>query len=228
MSARPLPDPIARHISQVLPETTATPARVQLMQTGEMIRKPGDRPLPFAAVQEYSVESVEFEWRAAFGPNRLVRLAVVDRYRDGEGLLTAKVWGLVPVVRSSGPETDRGEAMRYLAELPWVPYAIASNPELTWRELGDGSVEVSTRVGETIASVQLSLDEQGLIRSASAMRPRLGSKTAIETPWVGEFGDYVEFGGIRLPEWAEVSWDLPEGRFTYWRGQVTSLVAGTP
>jgi hypothetical protein len=118
--------------------------------------------------------------------------------------------------------------MRYLAELPWVPYAIASNRELAWRELGDGSVEVSTRVSETIASVQLSLDEQGLIRSASAVRPRLGDKTAIDTPWVGKFGDYVEFGGIRVPEWAEVGWDLPEGRFTYWRGQVTSLAAGTP
>jgi hypothetical protein len=228
MSDHRLPDQIARHLSQVLPDSGPTPARVQVMQTGEMIRRPGDRPLSFAAVQEYAVESVEFEWRAAFGPNRLVRLAVVDRYREGEGLLTAKVWGLVPVVRSSGPETDRGEAMRYLAELPWVPHAIASNPELTWRELGDGSVEVSTRVANTIVSVELSLDEQGLIRSASAMRPRLGGGPAIDTPWVGEFGDYVELSGIRVPEWAEVSWDLPEGRFTYWRGEVTSLVAGTP
>jgi hypothetical protein len=225
MSERPLPDPIARHVSQVLPERTPTPECVRLTQTGEMIRRPGDRPLPFAAVQEYAVESIEFEWRAAFGPNRLVRLAVVDRYRAGEGLLTAKVWGLVPVARSSGPEADRGEAMRYLAELPWVPDAIASNPELTWRELGDGSVEVSTRVGETIASVQLSLDGSGLIRTASAMRPRIAGKTAIDTPWVGEFGDYVELGGIRVPERAEASWELPEGRFTYWRGEIQSLAA---
>jgi hypothetical protein len=225
MSDRTLPEPISRHLNQVLPEDSSTPERVHLMQTGEMFRRPGDRPLAFSAVQEYAVQRVEFEWRAAFGPNRLVRLAVVDRYRDGEGLLTAKVWGLLPAMRSAGPETDRGEAMRYLGELPWVPYAIASNLELTWRELGDGSVEVSTRVGETIASVQLSLDGSGLIRTASAMRPRIAGKTAIDTPWVGEFGDYVELGGIRVPERAEASWELPEGRFTYWRGEIQSLAA---
>jgi hypothetical protein len=190
-----------------------------------MMQKPGGRRLEFTAVQEYGVRTVEFEWRAAFGPNPLVRMIVVDRYRDGEGSLSAKVWGLIPSSRSSGPDSNRGEAMRYLAELPWVPHAIAANPALSWRELGDGSVEVSTLVGGKAASVQLALDESGLIRTAAGVRPRLAGKTGVDTPWVGRFGDYVELGGVRVPGSAEVSWELPEGPFTYWRGEVTSLVA---
>jgi hypothetical protein len=39
------------------------------------------------------------------------------------------------------------------------------------------------------------------------------------------FGDYVKLGGISVPGGAEVSWELPEGPFTYWRGEVASLVA---
>jgi hypothetical protein len=225
MSERSLPDSIAGHLGQVLPAAVEVPSRIQLTQTGEMVRRPGEKPLEFSAVQDYAVQSVEFEWRAAFGPNRLVRLMVVDRYRDGVGSLAARVWGLIPVVRSSGPEVDRGEAMRYLAELPWVPHAIRSNPELSWRELEDGSAEVSTLVGGRAASVRLSLDEMGLIRGATGIRPRLAGKTAIETPFVGHFGDYVEVGGIRIPGSAEVSWELPEGPFTYWRGEVASLEA---
>ena len=46
----------------------------------------------------------------------------------------------------------------------------------------------------------------------------------MDTPWVGRFGDYIELGGIRVPGSAEVSWELPEGPFTYWRGEVASLV----
>jgi hypothetical protein len=115
--------------------------------------------------------------------------------------------------------------MRYLAELPWVPYAIRSNPQLSWRELEDGSVEVSAPSGGGVASVVLTFDDAGLIRRASAMRPRLVGGTAVDTPWVGVFGDYVELGGISVPGGAEVSWELPEGPFTYWRGEVASLVA---
>lgn len=222
---RQLPSRIAGHLSQVLPEGAATASRVRLTQHGEMVQKPGGRRLEFTAVEELEVGAVGFEWRATFGPNPLVRVRVVDRYRGGEGLVTAKVWGLIPATRSTGPETDRGEAMRYLAELPWVPQAIESNPELSWRELEDGSVEVSTLVGGRAASVRLTLDDTGLIRSASGLRPRLAGRTSVETPFLGTFRDYVELGGVRVPGSAEVSWELPEGPFTYWRGEVTSLVS---
>ena len=36
---------------------------------------------------------------------------------------------------------------------------------------------------------------------------------------------YRELGGMRMPTLAEVYWDLPEGRHTYWRGEVVSAVA---
>jgi hypothetical protein len=190
-----------------------------------MLQKPGGRRLEFTAVEELEVGRVEFEWRATFGPNPLVRVRVLDRYRAGEGLLVARIWGLIPATRSSGADTDRAEAVRYLAELPWVPQAIGANPELSWRELEDGSVEVSTLVGGRAASVRLTLDDAGLIQSASGIRPRLAGRTSVDTPFLGTFGDYVELGGIRVPGSAEVSWDLPEGPFTYWRGEVTSLLA---
>jgi uncharacterized protein DUF6544 len=225
MSERRLPSQIAGHLSQVLPEGAATPSRIRLTQRGEMVQKPGGRRLEFTAVQELAVGTVEFEWRAGFGPNAFVRVRVLDRYRDGKGLLTAKVWGLVTATRSTGPEADRAEAMRYLAELPWVPQAIGSNPELSWRELEDGSVEVSTLVGGRSASVRFALDDAGLIRTASGIRPRLAGRTSVDTPFVGRFGDYVELGGIRVPASAEMSWELPEGPFNYWRGELGSLEA---
>jgi hypothetical protein len=39
----------------------------------------------------------------------------------------------------------------------------------------------------------------------------------------GEFGDYGSFGGIRVPRYGEVRWELREGPFVYWEGRITSL-----
>jgi hypothetical protein len=225
VSDRALPNPIARHLDRALSEGAPKPQRVRLRQTGEMVQKPGGRRLEFKASQQYATDRVEFEWRASFGTNPLVRVRVTDRYRDGEGLLVARIWGLVPATRSTGPETDRGEAIRYLAELPWVPFAMEANRELSWRQLDDGEVEVSTLVGGGAVSVRLAFGESGLVRKASAMRPRVAGGAFVDTPWVGEFGDYVELGGILVPGTAEVRWELPGGPFIYWRGEVASLLA---
>ena len=99
-----------------------------------------------------------------------------------------------------------------------------ANRELSWRELDDGEVEVSTLVGGIAASVRLAFGESGLIKKASAMRPRVAGGAFVDTRWVGEFGDYIELGGIQVPGTAEVRWELPEGPFNYWRGEVASLL----
>jgi hypothetical protein len=60
----------------------------------------------------------------------------VDRYASGEGTLEGRLFRLVPVMRASGPELSVGEAMRYLAELPWVPYGMLANlwvPKIRFR-----------------------------------------------------------------------------------------------
>lgn len=41
-------------------------------------------------------------------------------------------------------------------------------------------------------------------------------------PWGGEFRDYAEFDGVRVPTRGDVFWEEPDGRFTYWRGKIES------
>lgn len=118
----------------------------------------------------------------------------------------------------------RLRAIRYLSELPWVPHAIVANRELEWRELDAATVEVATRVGAGHVAVHLHFDADGDIVAASvAARPRMVGKRVIDTPWRGRFGEYEVIGGVRVPTTAEVTWDLPEGPFTYFRGKLTAL-----
>ena len=85
---------------------------------------------------------------------------------------------------------------------------------------GGERAPVRAELGPDRVHVLVEFDAQDIVRAA-AERPLLDGKTWVPTPWAGEFGDYKVLSGIRLPTLAEVYWELPEGRYVYWRGTVT-------
>ena len=90
--------------------------------------------------------------------------------------------------------------------------------------LGERSVEVSTRVGTSPAAVSLHFDAAGdVVRVSADGRPRLENGDVVERAWSGDFSDYGEVGGLRIPTRAEVAWELPEGRFVCFRGTITGV-----
>ena len=221
-----MPPPLVdRYLERALPAGDGAAARcVRIEQTGEMRLKPGGRWLPFTAVETFEIARVGFAWQARFALGRLAWMRVDDAYADGEGHLDARLWGRLPVMRARGPEVARGEAMRYLAELIWVPQALRGNRDLEWAELDARTVEVASGTGAERAAVQLHFDGDGDIERTSAPdRPFAQGKDVVPRAWGGVVSDYAVLGGVRVPTRAEVGWTLPEGEFTYWRGTVTSL-----
>ncbi len=188
-----------------------------------MQQKLGGRAMRFTALQRFAVERVGFSWQARFPVAGPLALRIVDDHADGDGKLEGRMLG-VPVLRQAGSEAATAQALRYLSELAWVPYAMAHNNELEWRELEERSVEVAAYVGGERLAVKLEFDDAGDIRRASTrMRSFRVAKRLVPTPWGGAFAEYGVLGGLRVPTSAEVYWDLAIGRFTYWRGTVTAL-----
>jgi hypothetical protein len=217
-----LPEPVRRHLERALPHDPVTPRQVRITRKGEMWQKPGGRAMQFTASQRFAVDRVAFSWQACFPIVGPLGITVVDDYAAGEGKLEVRVLGL-PVQRQQGRETVIGEALRYLAELAWAPHAIASNPELDWRELDDGKAEVATEVNGERLAVELEFDGAGdIVRTSSQMRLIRIEKRWVQRPWGGEFGEYARLGGFRIPTEAQAYWDLEQGRFVYWRGRVNS------
>jgi hypothetical protein len=138
-----------------------------------------------------------------------------------------RLWGIFPIVHVSGEQVARSEAMRYLAELVWAPQAIVANHALEWLVVDESTVQVATLVGRERVAVLLHFDEVGdIVAMSAAARPRTVGKQIVDTPWHGVFGEYREFAGTRLPTTGEVSWLLPEGPFTYFRGRLTGWSVG--
>lgn len=220
-SSRDLPAVVRAAFERAVPEDRV-PQQVRLTQEGQMWLRPGGRALRFTAVESFAVERVAFAWDARFPILGPLALRVVDDYADGDGSLEVRLLGL-PLQHQRGPETVAGEALRYLAELPWVPHALFHNPELEWRELDERRAEVATRIAGQRLTVELELNgEAEIVGAVSTMRRRKVGNAWVATPWGGRFGDYRPFGGVRIPTWGEAYWELPE-RYVYWRGSVTAV-----
>jgi hypothetical protein len=186
----------------------------------------GTKWRPFTAVEEYEVGRIGFAWRARFALAPLTWLDVVDEYCGGAGAgrLEGRLWGGLRVMRSTGHDTDVGQALRYLSELVWNPYGIICNRDLEWTALTDGSVEVATVVGSSRVVAILHFGEDGNVTAATMpVKPRIVKKETVGTPWLGEVRDYTTLEGVRMPRELRGLWNLPEGPSAYWEGRITQF-----
>jgi hypothetical protein len=193
---------------------------VRLTQSGRM-RQIGDtRWMAFRAKQTISTLRCTFDWRARAGPAGLITAR--DALTEEGGRFDVRALGIIPLVRADRtPALQRGQLMRYLAELPWAPDAILLNAELRWREDGPDKLAVSAGSGETAAEVVLSLDSQGRIAGAFAPdRPRSAKAPFLPTPWRGRFTDYRRHNDMWIPFAGEVGWQIDGKEDLYWQGRI--------
>lgn len=201
---------------------------VRLTQTGRMKGDLSARAwMAFTASQTLSTQGCEFDWRARAGPLGLI--SGRDALADGEGRFDIVALGIIPVARAAHTAAlVRGELMRYLAEIAWVPQAIVRNHDLRWTVLDADTLAVEAGSGEMAFRVLLSLDGDGRIAGAyAADRPRSAVAPTLPTPWRGRFSDYRRHAGLWLPFAGEVAWEV-EGRcLPYWQCRLDGWQACT-
>lgn len=223
--ARPeLPD-IVRAFAERNGGVSGTAGIVHVTHAAQLSTAIGSPPISISADQWASAAADGIVWR---GQGRMLGLpvVVVDSYVDGEGYLEARLAGAIKVAGGAGPDFDKGELQRYLSELPALPDAILNNAGLAWRVLDAMTVEVTAHSASGAASVRFGFDAAGDIVAIEADdRPMAVDGTTRPTRWIGSFSDYRQFGRYRVPAHSEVGWMLPDGLFTYWRGEITSYEA---
>jgi Family of unknown function (DUF6544) len=197
---------------------------VRLAMRGEIRLEPNARWMPFEAEQTIDARRTAFRWtaRLRMGPFGVIPVTVTDAYEGGRGQMVVRV-GIFRPARSEGPDFDKGERQRYLAELVLCPPALWLNPALEWTALTDSKVRIRDRAGDG-AAVDLTVGEHGEPRSCRADRPRAVARGTVVTPWSGTYGEPAEWQGFRIPTRLEATWHLEDGPFAYVREEVTALV----
>ena len=192
----------------------------EFQQSGQMWRTPGGPPLDFTARQTIHHDAPGFLWRAAMG--RAVEVA--DYFVAGTGGLEVMLLGAFPIERNvGGTAANQGEALRYLAELPWSPDAILVNRALVWTVINAKTIKVATGVGAERGEVTFELDNEGrIVRAWAPSRAYAEKGKFTARPWHGRFWDYHRVGDRSIPIQGEVAWTLDAGDFVYWRGRILS------
>ncbi len=201
-----LPAPARRLLRHALPPGTPLASTVVLDMTGEIRLR---RWMPFRARQVLAA-GVGFLWAPRVGRPPLV-FTGADTHVDGRGTLDFRLWGLVPVARESGPDTDRSADGRLAAEtVAWLPHALVPAMGATWRAVDDTRATVSVPVGDRSVDVTVSVAPDGRLQTLSLERwGTPDGQPPGAYPFGGDFSDERAFDAVTIASAGRVGW---------WRG----------
>lgn len=218
-----LPAPVRAYFEEVLTEEQPVIQGVRLHQCGEF-RLGGANASwrALTATQHFTTQPPGFIWNATIDVFPLLSARVIDLYKRGEGILRARLLGVVPVA-SAGPnrELNEGELVRYLAEAVWFPTALLPSQGITWEPIDDRSARATLEHADVTASLVFHFNEEHRITHVTTERYRQEDDTY--APWTGYFREYEDRHGIQIPTAAEVEWNLPEGDLPYWRATIEEI-----
>lgn len=219
-----LPPPVSRYFAFALSPGQAPVRRARLVQEGEFFLQPGASGSRFTAVDRVTAAPPGLIWEATIRLAPLVAVRVRDSYLEGVGSMQAALAALVPLAHESGcPEIATAALQRFLAEAPWVPTLLLPSPALRWTAINDTSARATLTDRGISAVVVFHFGPDGRITGISAERYRSAGGAQLLTPWVGEFSQYERVAGMMIPRRGEIAWELPQGRFTYWRGRIVAV-----
>ncbi|MGE5390355.1 MAG: DUF6544 family protein [Deltaproteobacteria bacterium] len=195
---------------------------VWLEHTGTMRTEPGKAWMPFAAEYYYTVDKPGFIWKARVQAAPLIHLSGRDMLYRGHGNMEIKLLSLIPVADARGKEIDQGSLLRYLAEIVWFPTAALSD-HIIWEEIGADQARATITVGETSVSGIYTFGQHGMPARFEAQRYMSRDEGYSLEKWVAELYDYQEFNGFLVPGRVQVTWDLPEGEFNWFKATVNRI-----
>jgi len=221
-----LPAPVQRYLRRVLTDGQPVIRSARLRQTGRFSLRPGEADgRPFEAVQTVTAHPPGFVWdaRIELAPGLDVR--VRDAYLGGAGSIHAAVATLVPLVdQRDRPELNAGALQRYLAEAAWYPTALLPGHGVTWTSIDEHAARATLADGPLAVDLDFRFDADGDLREVfTPARYREVGGRYVPLPWSGRYARYEAHHGLRLPTQAEVTWHLPEGDFTFFRGRVIGV-----
>jgi hypothetical protein len=220
-----LPSTAQRWLDRALPRDMDLPASIQIEQEGTMEIQ--GRWTPFTAKGIYKAPPLSFEWRARFQMLPGVWIVAEDGHQGGQGWGGARLWGLIPMGKRTGPEVLATQLVRNLAELAFLPSFVLADPALTWTEAGESAFGVRCSAGDREAIVRFEVDEQGdVVRAYSPSRPYDVPGGYAEAPWHYAFSEHRDFGGVRLPAAAVATFEKDDGAQEYFRGRITAVTLG--
>lgn len=203
-----LPSPVQRYLQYAIGEDAPAIRTARLRHGGLFRTSPDSRWWSIEGEQYFTAARPGFIWNARIRPAPLMWIEARDGLLHERGSMLVKALSAIPIANAAGTEIDQGATLRWLAETAWFPYALVSDC-IRWDPIDERSARATIRYEGPPASAVFEVDEDGRLARLHAERYRdLGGGKSALTPWGGEYRDYREFDGFRVPTSVEVGWDL--------------------
>jgi hypothetical protein len=205
-----LDEPVQRFFNHAIRDGAALTRGVRVTMTGRI--KVGAW-LPFTAVQ--TADGRSFVWRARVGWGPIAPLRVLDRYADGAGTTEGRLLGRFTLFHADDLDTTRSSAARAALEsFVFAPHSVLPNRGVAWRAETEDVIVARFDLPPEHPEVRARIDEQGAIRTVSALRwGNAGEQTFQYIPFGGEVHAERRFGDLVLPSDLTVGWWFDTPRY---------------
>ncbi|WP_052131520.1 DUF6920 family protein [Planococcus sp. CAU13] len=194
---------------------------VRLKQTGTMKLKPEQKDWTSSESEQICFpDSPAFHCNIKMKMGKGLFVTSQDRFAKGKGSMCIKLAGIVPISTvMENAKIDQSALQRYLMELGWYPSA-ALNPYISWEEVDDLTATATIKHAGLSGSATFYFDGHfDLVKveawrykdSDENARPLLCTVTVTETQWVD---------ALRIPVAIDITWQLEDGPFTWYRFKV--------
>ncbi|MEX2485110.1 MAG: DUF6544 family protein [Brumimicrobium sp.] len=209
-----LPEIIQEWLDNAGVNSDNSPSSVEIKQVGRMKIKPESSWLPFEAEQIFTLSKPQFIWNAKVGSGHFMQFSGRDAYIENNGSMKILLYGLFPVVNSSGEDIDNGVAIRYLSEIVWFPWA-AQSSYITWTTISKNQAEATLKDGDIEVTGAFTFDDLGNPIGFETMR--YNEELKKEALWKIEVSKDSQqtFNNITIPTKATVTWKINEEDFTW-------------
>lgn len=196
---------------------------VYLRQKGFMKLKPDQKDWMEAEAEQYfTINQPSFIWNVR---TSMMGIPVVGRdlFKNGQGSMIIKLAGLFPVVNvADNSKINESTIQRYLGEIIWFPSAALSD-YIKWEAIDDNSVRAIMSYKGSTGSAVFHFDNTGKLTKVVALRYRDIEDTN-PTEWVARVKKYENINGINIPTELEISWNLEDGPFTWYKFEIYDVL----
>jgi len=156
-----------------------------------------------------------------------MRMSGADHYAAGRGGVDFWLWGIIPVVRASSPDTSRAARGRLAAESFWLPSSLLPGEHVRWRPVDDDTAEVVLNLDAEEIPVRLTVDGEGRVKSVQMQRwgDQTEDKSFALIPFGGSLSEERRFGDYTIPTQVSVGWWYGTEKFSnheFFRATVTA------
>lgn len=219
------------------PSTLPAPVRNWIIRSGASVRRPVNTVHLYQqgmmrtssdgswksmkAEQYFTTASPSFIWLADIDYG-ITHVAGRDTYNKGNGSMLISMASLIPIVNASGPQTDQGAMLRYLAEIQWFPTA-ALNTNIQWQAVDSLSARATMMYNGAEATGIFHFNKEGDVTGFEAKRYMEDHGSYSLETWCASVTAYKVFDGLRIPAEGSVTWKLKKGDFEWFRWQITDI-----